>query len=500
MEVVHYLNKADLRNFKLFVKRSNINKDEFQVINLLDAYKSGEFETDVELTKSVFPDLKMNGFYRLKNRMLEDIHKSLLIINFAKDERIHILNLLVLAQVFKYKQAFKIAFELLVQAQKKAAENDLLEMLQFVYNEIISLSLDYADIPLFEYLDKKNDIAKKLVHYSKAKDFITIISYKLKNLSDDVSGENIIDELENILKELKANELLKQSIAIRFQVNSVVRNILRQKKDYEAIISYLEKSLIDFENDGLFTKVHFKHKLSMLVWIINANLSIYKFNKVLELSEQLLLAINEYKGLYYDTYIWTYYQSVFSASFYLGKIEKCNELLTTWKKENSVDSHSYYNLFLEVNNVVVQYCLGNIKKAMKAIAALMVPKVLLAYSSDIRFNFIIVDLILYYENKDFDFLLYQIKEVKRKYNHILKLDEMAAEKKFLNLLHKMAKAGSSKWGDALIANINAFIETEAINQKRISSIKYKVWLKAKLLKKDYYTVLTEDVVSWHLIK
>jgi len=493
MEVVNYLNKADLRNFKLFVKRSNLNKSDFQVIDLLDAYKEQLYESDAELAATVFPDLKMNGFYRLKNRMLEDLHKSLLIINFSKDERIHVLNLLVLAQIFKYKQAFKIAFDLLKLAEKKAAENDLLEILHLIYNEIISLSLDFADIPLYEYIDNKNNIAEKLTHYNKANDFITILSYKLKNLSEDVSGKDVVHELEKILEEHEGNELLKHSIAIRFQMNSVVRNILRQNKDYEALITFMEKSLVEFEADGLFSKVHFKHKIVMLVWNINAHIRLSKFNKVLNLSEQLKIAINEYKGLYYNTYIWTYYQSVFSASFYLGKIETCNNLLQEWRNEQDAASHSYYNLFLEVNNVVVQYCLGNIKSAMKAIASLMVPEVLNAYSSDLRFNFIVVDLILYYENKDFEFLLYQIKEVKRKYNHVLKLEKMLAEKQFINLLYKMAKAGNNAFSKSLIDKINEYQQLENNNTNRVNSINYKVWLKAKLQDKNYYDVLIAEV-------
>lgn len=493
MDVVKYLNKADLRNFNLFVKRSNLNKSEFQVIDLIEAYKSNKYKSDAELAKDVFPDIKMSAFYRLKNRALEDLHKSLLIINYSKDERIFVLNVLVLAQIFKYKQAFKTSYNLLVQAEKKAAENDLLEELHLIYNEIISLSLEYTDIPLYEYLDKKNNIDEKLLHYNKAQDFITILSYKLKNLSADISGKEIIIELEKIFEELEGNELLKKSIAIRFQLNSVVRNILRQNEDYEAIITFMQKSLIEFEQDGLFTKIHFKHKIVMLVWIINAHIRLYNFDKVLKLSEQLLKAIKEFKGLYYNTYIWTYYQSVFSASYYLGEIEKCNELLQEWKIEQGIESHSYYNLFLEVNNVVVQYCLGNIKKAMKAIAALMVPKILNAYSSDLRFNFIVVDLILYYENKDYDFLIYQIKEVKRKYNHVLKLDKMNEEKQFINLLNKMAKERGKMTNLSLIEKIKAFNLIENSNLKRVNSINYKIWLSAKLQNKEYYKVLTDEV-------
>jgi len=490
MEKVKVLNKAEVRNFKLFSKRSDIRKQQFPVCDLFDAYRNGNHSNDSNIAETLFPELKSNAFYRLKNRMIEDVNKSLMIINYAKDEKIHIHNLLALANIYKYKRAFSTAYQYFQQAEKKATRNDLLELLQLTYNEIITLSYEYTEIPLESYIEKKAKLTVQLQQFNKTKDFISVLSHRLKHIKIK-KGDPVLEQLNEVLKGLEVEEGTIKSASLRFQINSIVRNILLQHKDYESMLTYLKEAIQEFEADGLFTKVNFKHKISMTVWIINSNIMLQRYTDVLALSEELKRYISEFNNLYYDRYIWSYYQSVFTAAFYLGEIDKCNQLIQEWRNEEQADSHSYYSLYMAINNIVVQYCRGDLKAASKAISKLMQPEILKSYSNEMRFNIILVDLILFFENKDYTYLQHRIKEVKRKYNHILKHPEMSRQKDFINILFEMTKDIDWRYNEALIQKINLFIsETYEMNDGG-KHINFDVWLDAKVKKVDYYSLLIQ---------
>lgn len=494
METIKTLNKEELRNFKLYLRRIYLNKTNAPIQILADAYKSGKLQSDEEIHKKHFSHLKKNAFYRLKNRMNEEINKSLLLMHFDKDDATHILNNLNIAKVFIYKSEYEKANKILVRIEKKAWQNELYFYLGIIYDEFLNLSKAYDKIPVLEILEKKRSLQDILNKANETADLIAEISWRLKKSNYSQKGINIIEELETINKALKHNEKLLESNNIKIQIQETVRNILLQKGDYNSLSIFLNEKLTEFKKDKVFNNSNHRSKIIMQSWLINSHIMMSEFDVVLKLSDELYKSICAYKKLHYDNFIWTYYQSVILACYYTNQLEKALNLLEELKKEKAIINHSSYRLFSSINNAAILFSMNKINEAHFAIAEIQLPETLKSFSKPIQLTIEILDIIFYYEKNDIQFLKYKLKEVKKKYRN--QLSEDLYKREFLNIIQKLCN-NNKPFTKAKIVNIvNEFANKTSVQiNPNSNAINYRIWLKSKQKKTGYYQLLLDNSLS-----
>jgi len=180
MELIDALSKEELRKYKLFLRQYRTSKEDLLVEKLFHAYKSSSGISDHEIQEQVFPEFKKNAFYQLKSRMIEGIYKSMLVLNYKKDESILVKNYLALSEIFSYKSEFKISYNILKKALKIAEKSGLYQLQKLVYNKLIDLSLMYDEIQIGTYLIQKKEVNKKIQEIDNIKDFINEYTWHLK--------------------------------------------------------------------------------------------------------------------------------------------------------------------------------------------------------------------------------------------------------------------------------------------------------------------------------
>jgi len=490
MEIIKSLNKEETRNFKLFLKRSNVNVETAPINILFESYKKGTYENDNAIYKDLFSNLKKNAFYRLKNRMVEDIYKSLLVLNYDKDDNVMVHNLIILSEIFLYKSEYSTALKMLKKAEQKARKNEFYSLLEIIYDKIIGLSKHYSDIEVMEIVLKKNEILEKKRHASKLRDLIAQLNWYLQNSNFDSKEINIMERLDIIKKELGNSHLLETSTSIRFQVQDNISYILLNKKDYVSLDIYLETQLNQFEEQQVFTKNNYHHKITMQVWLANTNSKLFNFDKALLYAEKLKESLEEFKRLYYNNYIWAYYQTLSIASYFDGQLARCLDILDELKNEKVIKGHRVYDVFFNLNSAIVHYGLKNIKKANHFINNLLQPDLFKTLSPELKLNIRIVDLIFYFENKDFEFLLYSIKQFKRKFNHLLKLEELQMAKVFVNLLETYCKTKNALTNKDFLSKVEEFIKNAPqFEPGNNEALDYRIWWLSRINNRHYFEQL-----------
>lgn len=118
---------------------------------------------------------------------------------------------------------------------------------------------------------------------------------------------------------MQLNELTKNSIRNRLSVNQCVRQILLQKKEFSALADYMINTYHDFEKEDLFGKNNQEEKIIQLSWIVNALLKTENTKALDVYIEQLHDALFDFNKLFYDKYVWLYYQSKVMALAFSGK-------------------------------------------------------------------------------------------------------------------------------------------------------------------------------------
>lgn len=492
MEIVQSLNKEESRNFKLFLKRSNTNVEVAPVNLLFDSYKSGNFKNDQEIYESLFSNLKKNAFYRLKNRMIEDIYKSLLILNYDKNDHINIHNNIILAEIFLYKSEYKVALKILKKAEQKALKNEFYSLLEIIYDKMVGLSKHYLEVSVMEVIEKKNEILDKKQYASKLNDLVAQLTWYLLNSNFNPKEINIVEKLDNIKSELANSHLLETSLSVRFKVQDNISYILLEKKDFISLDIYLKNQLEIYEKEKVFNKSNYHlHKIKMLVWLANTNLKLLKFDEARRYADKLKYCLEAFKRLHYNNYIWAYYQPLFISSYYTGQLDHCREIMEELKNEKIIKGHRVYDVFVNLNSAIIYYLLNNIKKANHFINNLLQPELFKTLSADLKINIRIVDLIFYFENEDYEYLLYSIKQFKRKFNHLLKLKDFALAKEFVNLLETYAKSKEMIADVEFINQVKNFIKkSPPFEPGSNEGLDYRIWWLSKLNKRTYYEQLT----------
>jgi len=494
MELVDALSKEELRNYKLFLRQYKTSNKDLLVEKLFDAYKNNSGLSDHKIQELLFPELKKNAFYQIKSRMIEGIYKSLLVLNYKKDEGILIKNYLALSEIFSYKSEFKISYGILKKALKIAEKSGLYQLQKLVYNKLIDLSLMYDDIQIGKYLIMKKEVNKKIQEIDGIKDFINEYTWHLKKSNYDIENQSILDVLNKIENDLLYGHHIKDDINTQIQLQKIVRNILLQKKNYKSLDLYIQNQLENFEKGNFYNKSNLNHKIVMQVWLINSNLKLKNFNKSLSVSEDLKKSLLSYNKLHFNNFIWTYYQSKFIASFFLGKLNDAIDILYTLKSEKVIKGHGYYDMFLNFNLFMVYFSKNNYKKANQYLNELLKPALYKTLSPELKMSVNVVDLIMYYENDDFNYLIYRIKEIKRKFRTSLSKPNFERVKSFLKLLDVLSKYPTPFENKKVLPKIEQFIaNSPPFEPGNNENINYKVWLLSKLNKRSYFEELLLEV-------
>jgi len=122
--IIESMNKEQVRHFKLFLSRSHASDDRLDVRLFDYMRRSGEKYDESKIVKVLYPDGDKNSFYRLRNRLLRDVNKSLMIQHYDDDDFVYTLYLLSLEKYYLSKSKFRIALFFLKKAESQSKKTE----------------------------------------------------------------------------------------------------------------------------------------------------------------------------------------------------------------------------------------------------------------------------------------------------------------------------------------------------------------------------------------
>src|SRR4051812_45025519 len=106
-QVISGMNKEQIRFFKMYASR--FTSDDRKDLLLFDYIrKSGEVYNEEKIVKKLYNSKDKNAFYRLKNRLLQDINKSITIQHFDDEETVFTFHLLALVRFYLNKNSIEV--------------------------------------------------------------------------------------------------------------------------------------------------------------------------------------------------------------------------------------------------------------------------------------------------------------------------------------------------------------------------------------------------------
>lgn len=478
-DVIKSLNKEESRFFKLYAGRTN-SSGERKDLQLFDTYKRLNKPNQDKLAETFYGKNK-NAFYRLKNRLLSDINKSLLLQHLNNEEDLSILQFILLARIFKQKQRAQIAVNYLKKGEKKALQIEAFELLNIVYNELIKLSHDMISIDVEDYIQKRKQNYINLQQLHEIDDVLAAVMYRVRS-AQNFSGKNapILEVLQRTVQDFTENTQTVKSSKLRIKIYQAVSRILLQKHDFVALEQYLLHTLEEFSKDNLFSKQTHEIKLQMLTYLTNSLFKNGKLDLSLKYSRELKEAMNEYNGFLHDKFLFYYYNSQVLYYSQTDK-EKTLEILEEAKKNSHIKQLPTYTVFIYLNTALVLFDLKRYKAAIKHLSRLCLHEDFLKIGRSFQIKIMMSELIIRYELGDFDYLEQRIKSVQKEFVDLLKKPEFTREVLLIDILSSLIYHSSIKNTPALLEKTEKLLSLMSAKEADDADvINYNHWLESKL--------------------
>lgn len=474
--IISSMNKEEVRFFKLF--EAGMTSDDRKDLHLFKFIRANGEEYDEEkIFSKLYGKGDKNPYYRLKNRLLNDVARSLHLQHFEKEENISAMNMLALAHLFLLKNKPDIAEYFLKRAEKKAKKSSSLELLDIIYGEYIKLTQEKTTINPEEYIRKRKLNREKIEILRQIDDILALVTYQLRITQNFKPGKNpVLDLLQKTVNEISKDKTLLRSPELRFRLYYSVSQILLQKRNYAALENYLLDIYHEFEKEKLFGRSNHDTKLQMLTYLVNALFKNGKYPESLRYAELLRKNMEDYHHLLYDKYFFFYYNSLVINYSKLHP-QKAIGILEDLKENAKIRSNGFYMVFVYLNLVVLNFDLKDYKTAIRNLNKLYLLNDYKTTDISIRFRIAMAELIIRYELKDFNLLEYKIIRAQKEFRHYLALKENEKDKEFIRLLRKIINSPGLRHDKKLIEQVRKFTKYyPAVETDDIELISYSSWL------------------------
>lgn len=479
--IVSGMTKEQVRFFKLFMARSHYHEDRMDEKLFDYMRKSGEDYDEEKIVQVLYKKGDKNAFYRLRNRLLSDLNKSLMLQHIDDDENLYLLHLLALAKFFLAKNNNKTTHYFLKKAEAQALKTENVELLDIIYGDYIRLSHDLLSIDPEKYIQLRIQNHEHIRKLRTIDDILAVVSYKMKVTQNFSSDENpVLELLEQTVKQYSSDLELLKSPTLRFRIYHSVSQILLQKRDYSSLEEYLLKTYRDFSAENLFNKSNHDVKLQMLVYIINA---LFKNNNVKEslvYTNKLKEAMEEFNRSFYDKYLFFYYNSLvinYSKSDRARALEILNEMRTLEK----IVSVPFYEMFIYLNLAVSYFDTKDFHQSIRNLNKLYTLKGYTTADRSLQFKIAIAELMIRYELQDFDVLENKIRLIKKDYSEFFTRKSNVREVIMIEAISKLIRTDSLRKDKLFLAQIKEQILSPGNKEAADADIlNYRLWMGEKI--------------------
>ena len=404
------MNKEELRFFKLIAHRQQGN-EERRDLYLLDELRKNRENAEGKTLKRFYSDGDKNAFYRLKNRLIDDINRSLVLQHADEEELLAVYKLMQIVRIYNSKNKFALAFHFLKKAELKAQKNEFHEILDIIYGEFIRLSNELLVIDPETYVNLRKENTRNLSRIRQLDDLLAIVSHRLK-LTQNMGQrhQDLLGILEETISRFSDDKELAASPRFRFKVYGLVSQTLLQKQDYLTLEEYLRKTFSEFSGEQLFNRGNHETKLQMLTYLVNSLFKNGKVEESLQFAEQLHQAMQAFNNLLYERFEVFYYNALVN-NYSTFDIPRAIEILQNLLKNPNLQKVPFYELFVYLNLATSYFDLKQFQQAARQLGKAAICASFKKADESVKFKMAVAELIIRFELGDFDFWLYRKDQI-----------------------------------------------------------------------------------------
>lgn len=481
-QIVERLTKDELRFLNYFygAKPGDQRKD-LALVNYVR--KSGENFDEIQAIKKLNYTLAdKNSYYRLKNRVIEDIGDSLSLLLTHKNDLYELQHYLTLYHIYYARSLYKACLNYLKKAERIALRIENYELLDQVYANFIRLSSDIPELNPDAYIKQREQNAVVMSHLRELDNLLASVSYRLKLSQNFGASDNkVLQQLQEQVRLISRQTTSRFSRNLQTRIYKALSQILLQQHNYPALEKLVLDNLRRFEQNNWFDKDNHDLKLQMLTYLANSLYKNGKHQSSLQYTSQLGDELEAHSRVHYDRFLFFFYNlrilnnAVLNPSNALKALDEFESLMR--RKKNY-----YYDVFIYLNRAGVLYDTGKYNDSLKSLVKLYVNDNYRKADDAFRFKVEMSELLITYEAKDFKTLLYRIEQVKKQYKAFTRHKNYALDFAILKLLITMATSHNTKRDEKIQKELNRLLKASVkVPNTDSEIIRYEGWLRKNLV-------------------
>jgi hypothetical protein len=502
-KLIQTLTPQESRDFKFFLNRypnphADENSPERKDCMLYDIIRSEEVTDSDNIMMEIYGTLKeKNAYHLLRKRLRIQIEDFIFL--YKKDENVsfHVSKFVSIALNFLKNKVYKEAWYYFRKAEEKALESRSYDLLNHVYNVIMSnyktawMAETFLDITLLLERSEKN--LQQTYYFTNQKmallHFYSLTRNRLIKIDPTITS---IDKVANeILKRYSLNKNEKTDTNLPVQMALLTAEVFIKNKKYALWEKFLISKYHEFEKKQVFNNSNIPTKKNFIYQICGALIQ----NKKYETAEKYVFDLIKLarEGEFPSTFFCK--ELLFEIYFKNGRIEKAGHILKEIEK-TSVNKPDIYLFYYDI--IHYYFSTKQFRDAIKYFSKIQfTDKVFISvYGDDGILNKEIAECIPHYELENYDFVLSRINFIEKKYRKFLEDGEHKKEAQLLSILKQLARKPELIKDKKFIQeaskfkNLKSLVEVGNINNEVIN---YSAWLTSLLDKRNYYDIFLEIV-------
>ncbi len=479
-QMVMLMDRKEVKNFKIYMGRVTESEDR-KDLKLFDFIRktADKYDDDKAFSRLYHHEDDKNAFYRLKNRLIEDINKSIFMQEFHSDNAMLSFYLAALGHYYFSRTEYRLAFYHYRKAEKKAQELEDYGLLDIIYARLIRISQELLTANPEDYIRKRRENRNLLNKLSELDDVLEAVEYRMK-LSQNLSASKSINNLLKItIDDFVKTEELKESSRLQFGIYRVVSRVLLQNNDFPKLEEYLVHAYSDFENKEFFNKNNHDTKLEMLSWIANSLFKNKKYQASLDYAEVLKTEMERFDKMLYERFELFYY-NILIINFSSINNSKAIEILLSLTEREKIVKQPIYGGFIYSNLAVLFYQRKEYKKALKYINELLHFEGYRSMDELVKLKLALGELMIRYELKERDVLEYRFRQISKDFSEILESPEILWERSFMDVMQILITDDHYKKNPSFKNSVRDFLDkTDALAGTDEMLFLYDTWVKEK---------------------
>lgn len=497
--IIENLTSDEVRRFKILSNRFKADEEK-KLLVLFDAIRAGDFkENEDDVICQFYGDTNpksKNSYYRLRNKLLSNLEKSLLFYHFNYKNSIESLSNIQLAILFRERGLYREAFHNLKKAEKVAIKQDQFNVLEVIYDEMVKLATNF-EVDIEGVLERRRENLNKVERVRAISEVLGMIHQQLtrRNYSRSRRSESVIDSLESIKNQLEEHKDIFQSPSGKVMILKTVVTILIQKSAYKELVEYVKETFDHFTENKLFNKDNHHIRLTMRVWRINALLKMLRLREAREDIMMLKDEIKMYKKQNFNEYAFYFYGNNAYTLKLLGELDKAAASLKEAFNQKEIFQNEVYELYLLLSLADQYFSQNKFEEAAEIVKKITGHKGFSYLDEEVRLYIKIFEVVNSYEAQHYSYTETCYQSIKKSFRSLLRDEFFQKPRKFLEIVMRLNTAaieGRNVFLKAAYRNFVSDFPASEIGDNQI--ILYEVYLKSKLEEDTtYYELLCKEV-------